>query len=407
MAGMDILSALLGADAGGGADTGGGNSDALGALAAFQSSPFLQGEPSRSGPIGQIAQSIMPLLTAKVMSERAGASAQAAQRENLLTAIKLANEISETDLKRLELKQKLHPDFAPIIEFVRAIKGELGGEGGGLGKGVKLSVKGPGDSTISLGGADEPDTLFGLINAEAEGAPGASAKLGRYADLQSIIAGGRAQAGVGPALDVAQGRADIAGKTLAKPPQKIMTDLATSATAIATFDRVLASLERGEVTRGDAMKATLSGGLLSNPTLRDYASAFNLLTRRDIGAAQTKQEFKNVSQRLPRPASFALDPEGFKDAIRTARASLHRAGLTDIRIFGDRYDMSGARDEYDAILGASPGANPSAPSAGTGMDPADAREGGISQLMQEKGWDRARAEAVFDAVIQKRATSAE
>lgn len=151
-----LLTSLLGG--GGRAPSGGApaNMTGMGALAAIQASPFMRGEVSQAGPIGQIAQALMPLAMAPMYERQFAQSAEQQRMESMIKAIELAKGISEVELKKLELDEKQHPEVA----FVRAIKqaqamgGAMKGAGGvGLGGagGPKISTK-VGDTTVSWGG---------------------------------------------------------------------------------------------------------------------------------------------------------------------------------------------------------------------------------------------------------------
>lgn len=156
MAGSDdILSALLSGSMGGagGGDDSGFDPGAMGMLKAYQGSDFLQGVPSRSGPLGQISQAIMPFLEAKIYEKQAQQDYQKQSVGHLVDIFKLATAIDERKLKQLELAAAQDPtgQLKPVVELVKSIR---------PGSGVKVSTK-VGNTTVSMGD-DTPTSELGM-----------------------------------------------------------------------------------------------------------------------------------------------------------------------------------------------------------------------------------------------------
>lgn len=186
----DILAQLLPTLLGGGAGGGGGGNDSstIGAMKAIQGSDFLQGVPSQSGPIGQISQAIMPLLTSKIYGQQAEQDHNAKITEHLIDIFKLSNAIDDRKLKQLELQAKEDPSgqLHKVLEVVRSFRHEGGGTSG-MGD-MRLSTK-VGDTTISMGGEKAPSTKIGLLEAAQAGDPKAAETLkllNADADTQSL-----------------------------------------------------------------------------------------------------------------------------------------------------------------------------------------------------------------------------
>src|ERR1043166_923025 len=106
----DAISALLPLLVGGGGTktttfSGGmGNPDVIGALQAMQT-PYAQGVPSNAGPIGQIAQALMPLVAGPPYAQQARQTQAEHQRDTLGRVLTLAKSMEGVDLKREEVRQ--------------------------------------------------------------------------------------------------------------------------------------------------------------------------------------------------------------------------------------------------------------------------------------------------------------
>lgn len=351
MAEQDILSALLSsASAGGEAGASDGyDPGGIGALKAYQGSPFLQGQPSHAGPLGQISQAIMPIIAAKIYEKQAEAKHREDAVGHLVDIFKLANAIDDRKLKQLELKAKSDPSgqLKQLLEVVKSVRQESGDKGGDLGD-MKISTK-VGDSTVSFGGAPKADTLFGLIGAETAGDTTATPKLERYAQLQGQAATSRAEAGIAPALEIARGKQAIEAEKKAKPPDKMIEGLSAVATNISELDRVLAKAADKTIDRTAALTSSVTGGLLSDPTIRDYNAVLNNISRIQAGTAQTSTELQRLAKGAPSPLLYFKNPDQFATEVRAMRNRMHRALATEARHFGDRYDVSEVQADVDRL----------------------------------------------------------
>lgn len=313
MAGADdILGALLSSSMGGGQQDE-MDPETMGALKAYQGSDFLQGQPSHSGPLGQISQAIMPLIAAKIYGEQAKSKASQQHSEMLFSAIKLANEIDDRELKKMELEQKLHPDYKPVVEFVKAIK-----EAGGDASGVKTTLKGPMGSTVTFGGAKPADTLFGLIGAEQGGDTSATPKLERYADLQARQAGAEAQKRSDVAIEQFKKEEQIKRELPAKMSEKDRQVIHSGEALLGLLDEAptaIGSLPADVNRSGLAMQAAKYQAGSEHPT------ASNLITGLTGGLVSTDtdpkmdQYFSWIGQVKSALASFNL--EGQRGGFRT------------------------------------------------------------------------------------------
>lgn len=356
---QDILSALLNSasSGGGGAASDGYDPGGIGALKAYQGSSFLQGEPSHSGPLGQISQAIMPIIAAKIYEKQAEAKHREDAVGHLVDIFKLANAIDDRKLKQLELQAKSDPSgqLRKSLEVIHAFRQESGDKADGLGD-MKLSTK-VGDTTISMGGS-KPDTLFGLIGAEQAGDTMATPKLDRYAQLQANTAGQAASARVPAAIAEAEGRAKIASGVKKPLPTKTAEGFSQMVGDIGSLDNVISALEEGKLKPQSAGVSWITGGLFSDPLIREYDSVRANMARGKYGTQQTRTELQRQGRVLPDISSFAGNPQSFIAALKLARRKMYEQGTRDVSIHEGKFDVDEPRQMLEALAPPEPRQTP-------------------------------------------------
>lgn len=156
----DILGALLSSQMGAGESDDGYDPGGVGALKAYQGSPFLQGEASHAGPLGQISQALMPLIAAKIYEGQAGRQQQAEKVKTLVSVLTLVRELKGADLqdaktraelKKLGIEEKFLSHFADLHGAVN---------GDGIPAGTRLNV---GGLSMPLGPEKPVNSEIGLL----------------------------------------------------------------------------------------------------------------------------------------------------------------------------------------------------------------------------------------------------
>lgn len=325
-----------------------------------------------ASPIGSIAQALIPIFAAPIQARQ---MEQKSQLQSLLLRAQLAKLLqgSSRDPDEIDLnKAKADQARATAEEKRAAAKLPYGGKSPTT-AGMALEVGGSPAEALKI------ISQMGIDRAAASAGAGAAARI----PFQKEMADYNAQ---------------IAAQKKAPLPQKITTNFSTMATNLETLDSVLADVAAGKIQRSDALKSTITGGMLSNPTLRDYSNVKNNITRLGAGLSQTKTELQNIAREAPSEATFFSDPKGFVRDVAAMRNRIHRAFAREARYFGDRYDTSEAQIDIDRL------APPEAPAGFTSLD---ARESGIGQLIQRTGWTRARAEKAFDDLMSAEGAGAE
>jgi hypothetical protein len=184
----------------------------------------------------------------------------------------------------------------------------------------------------------------------------------------------------------AQYDADLKAGTKKPLPAALVEGLAKQTQGLETLNDVVSQFEKGKVSKYDAGKAYLTGGLISNETLREYNTYYNDVANKRFKSRFTSAENERLAQELPKPQAYILDPQGFIKSLRVAQKTAAAALQKEHDYTSRTFDMPIENtQDVQRVVGA---ARPPT-SAG--------REASIKMLMDKTGWDRARAEAALNA----------
>jgi len=225
----------------------------LGMLKAYQDSEFLQGRPTHTGPIGHITQALTPLLNAKIYGAEAARQQKLDQLKTMGAIVGIIKELRGQDLSSKELALKLKE-----MVFKERMLGQM--ESGKL----------PAGSTISYGGITMPvgtkPATGDLGMVERANDPNADPEARRQAQQTLDALRQQKQTETRDRLSI-----ENQLKPKSKPPDKMIEGMSSLASNIEELDRVLEAVsDPTKINRTAALTSSVTGGLLSDPTIRDY-----------------------------------------------------------------------------------------------------------------------------------------
>jgi hypothetical protein len=336
--GLD-LGALLGSDSGGLGGSAGADPNLVGMLQAYSASPFAQGVPSQSGPIGQIAQAIMPFALAHVGAQQERSRQQRVQLRDMLEVAGLMVRVGELRRKGLldEATYKKTLAEAGLKEREVKLLDQYFGTGtAGVGEGEAagaapadpdISKRLPTGASLSVGGLtlrNPADTELGLL-AESLG-PGATPSA--ILDEKQRRAEAVARAGSATTL---QRQKDLATFRQSLPPKLSSKDLDT----IAAGRTLLGLLDDSEATLGTLPKD------LTQQQLASSSRNYQLRSQHPL-AVTALQSIPGLGNQLDFSSDAALDPYlSWVGQVQSALASFNvqgqRGGIRLIEYLKDHF----------------------------------------------------------------------
>lgn len=223
------------------------------------------------------------------------------------------------------------------------------------------------------------DNTLSLIDTVMHGSP--EQRADAQEKLKLLAAQKQAEAGA-----TAAGRA--AG-TPKKPATKAQIDEINSQIgSVDALDRTIAGM--AQTNQGDIVKSWITGGALSNQTLRDYQKFKNDLDQARYGArGATKAALDRINQETPSLQLALQNPAEFMRQLRQARSTAYEMMNRTVRATGKSYALEDSLTEKVASLAPKmpipPEAQPTAEATSAGADLQKMLKSGISkeQAIQE------------------------
>ncbi len=309
--------------------------------------PQLQqaGYERSASPVGSIAKNLIPLFGAIVYAQAAQqqAAAQAEQQG-------LQNELVKSQIIEHLARARGGAGAAktPTNYEAAAIAANEAGDTGKFDMYRQLEKE--------KGSGRAPSTI-GLLQ---EANPGASPQ-----QLLDKLA----QFNTQNATDQTTARTTAQNKVKVRLPDQDRGDYVQMTTGIRSMGEILDMLETpGQApSRMSGISTKLSGGMVSNPFWRKYASFRNDVINKRFKSRFTGPEGEALAQELPDPMSYAADPTGFLKSVRVAYDHAQGILKNTYQFDTDAYDMG--PEVTMGVLGAT------AP-RGKGKKPAGAAQGG-------------------------------
>ena len=312
----DILSQLLPSLMGGGS-SGSADPSEIGALKAYQGSPFLQGETSHSGPLGQISQALMPLISAKIYGQQAEQHQQMDKMKALLGVMTLAKELHGVDLQnaqnqaaleKMGIEKESHKHYIDMLDALNEGRGP---------KDAKVTVGDKGGS-ITFGGEKLPESEIGLIRAAQAGDSGAQDILTNLRQGRVGVASDEAKARSNLAVDEFKKKEEIKRDLPAKMSEKDRQIIHSGESLLGLLDEAPTAVSSipGDVSRSQlALQAAKYQGGSEHPALSNIVTGLTGGMINTDTNPKLDQYFSWIGQVSSALASFNL--EGQRGGFRT------------------------------------------------------------------------------------------